>query len=75
MPRPRRQDKQVYFIKLWLLPGRDDDVIHFLENIPSGQRSAAVLRAMRGGLSSQPQPLSAAEEVDDILDTLGDLWS
>ena len=56
MSRPRRLEKQVYFIKLWLLPGRDGDVIRYLENAPAGQRVAAVLRAMRGGLANQPQP-------------------
>ena len=75
MPRPRRQNKHIYFIKLWLLPGRDDDVIQFLENAPSGQRAAAVLRAMRGGLSGQSQPSSEIEEVENILDTLGELWN
>lgn len=75
MPRPRRQQKQVYFIKLWLLPGRDDDVIRFLENTPSGQRAAAVLRAMRGGLSNQPHLSSETDEVENILNTLGELWS
>lgn len=75
MARPRRQQKHVYFIKLWLLPGRDDDVIRFLEDTPSGQRASAVLRAMRGGLTAQPQPSSVSEEVENILDTLGELWS
>ncbi len=75
MPRPRRSEKQVYFVKLWLLPGRDDDIIRFLENTPPGQRAAAVLRAMRGGLSNQPQPPSEGEEVNNILDNLAELWN
>lgn len=75
MSRPRRIEKQVYFVKLWLLPGRDDDIIHFLEHIPPGQRSAAVLRAMRGGLSDQPQPPSEQDEANTILDSLGELWN
>jgi hypothetical protein len=75
MSRPRRQEKQVYFIKLWLLPGRDNDVIRFLEKIPSGQRAAAVLQAMRSGLSGQPQQPNEAEEMKNILDNLGELWS
>ncbi len=75
MPRPRRPEKQVYFVKLWLLPGRDDDVIRFLDNTPPGKRAAAVLRAMRGGLSDQPQPPSEQEEANAILDSLGVLWS
>ena len=74
MSRPRRLEKQVYFIKLWLLPSRDGDVIRYLENAPVGQRAAAVLRAMRGGLSNQPQPKKEAEELENILDNLGELW-
>ena len=64
----------MYFIKLWLLPARDGDVIRFLESTPCGQRAAAVLRAMRGGLSNQPQLPKEAEEMENILDNLGDLW-
>jgi hypothetical protein len=75
MPRPRRLEKQVYFIKLWLLPSRDGDVIRYLENAPTGQRAAAVLRAMRGGLANQPQPHGEAEELESILDHLGELWT
>ena len=40
MSRPRRKEKQVYFIKLWLLPSRDGDVIRYLENAPAGQRGS-----------------------------------
>ena len=75
MSRPRRLEKQVYFIKLWLLPGRDGDVIRYLENAPAGQRVAAVLRAMRGGLANQPQPKREAEEMESLLDNLGELWT
>jgi hypothetical protein len=57
------------------VPGRDDDIIRFLETVPPRQRAAAVLRAMRGGLSNQPQPLGEQEEANAILDSLGELWS
>jgi hypothetical protein len=57
------------------LPGRDDDILRFLETVPRGKRAAAVLRAMRGGLSNQPTPPSDQEEANAILDSLGELWS
>ena len=75
MARPRRPQVVVVPLKLWLVPGRDDDIIRFLATVPPRQRAAAVLRAMRGGLSNQPQPPSEQEEANAILDSLGELWS
>lgn len=75
MARPRRSQVVVVPLKLWLLPGRDDDILRFLETVPWGKRAAAVLRAMRGGLSNQPSPPSIQEETNAILDSLGELWS
>ena len=75
MARPRRSQVVVVPLKLWLVPGRDDDIIRFLETVPPRQRAAAVLRAMRGGLSNQPQPPNEQEEANAILDSLGELWS
>ncbi|HPH98673.1 MAG TPA: hypothetical protein PKW33_22030 [Anaerolineaceae bacterium] len=75
MPRPRRPQVVIVPLKLWLLPGRDDDIIRFMQSIPDRQRAAAVMRAMRGGLSNQAQPASAQEETDSILDQLGELWT
>ena len=62
-------------LKLWLLPGRDDDIIRFFAALPPGQRAAAVLRAMRGGLADQPQPPGEQDEAEAILESLGELWS
>ncbi len=75
MHRPRRPQVVIVPLKLWLLPGRDDDIIRFMQSIPDRQRAAAVMRAMRGGLSNQAQPASAQEETDSILDQLGELWT
>jgi len=75
MARPRRPQVVVVPLKLWLVPGRDDDIIRFLETVPPRQRAAAVLRAMRDGLSNRPQPPSEQEEANAILDSLGELWS
>lgn len=75
MPRPRRENVIVVPLKLWLVPGRDDDLIAYLQNIPTGQRAAAVLRAMRGGLQNQPAPPTEQEETNSILDSLGELWA
>ena len=75
MPRPRRTEVIVVPLKLWLIPGRDDDLITYFQRIPSGQRAAAVLRAMRGGLQNQPAVPTEQEEANSILDSLGELWA
>ena len=75
MARPRRLNVVVIPLKLWLLPGRDDDLIQYLENIPPGQRAAAVMRAMRGDLLNRGQDDGETDEVNDILDNLGETWN
>jgi hypothetical protein len=75
MPRPRRTEVIVVPLKLWLIPGRDDDLITYFQHIPAGQRAAAVLRAMRGGLQNQPAAPTEQEEANSILDSLGELWA
>ena len=75
MGRPRRSQVVIIPLKLWLVPGRDDDLITYLQNTLPGQRAAAVLRAMRGGLSNQPQPPTEQEEANAILDSLGEMWN
>ena len=72
MPRTRRPNVVIIPLKLWLIPGKDDDLIGYLQSVPAGQRAAAVKQAMRGGLSNQPQQASEDEEINDLLDTLGD---
>jgi hypothetical protein len=74
MPRPKRKNVVVVQIKLWLIPGRDEDVIGYLQSIPSGQRASAVIKAMRGGLMNEPKILTEQEEANSILDALGDSW-
>ena len=74
MPRPRREKVIVIQVKLWLIPGRDDDVIAYLNAIPGRRRAGAVVRAMRGGLQGLPQQPSEQDETDSILDGLGAAW-
>ena len=75
MARPRRSDVVIVPLKLWLIPGRDDDLLQYLQSIPAGQRAAAVMRAMRGGLEEMPAVPGEQEELNDILDGLGELWN
>lgn len=72
MPRTRRPNVVIIPLKLWLIPGTDDDLIGYLQCIPAGQRAAAVKQAMRGGLAGQPQQVSEDDEINDLLDSLGD---
>ena len=75
MARTRRQAVVVHVIKLWLVPGRDDDIIAFLAQAAPGGKANAVLRAMRGGLTAAPRAgRPSATEVAAILDGLGQLW-
>jgi hypothetical protein len=75
MPRNRRKNVVIIPLKLWLVPGRDDDLITFFQTLPSGTRAAAVMQAMRGGLT-HPQPTPQADqEAEDILAALGETWS
>ncbi len=74
MARPKRKNVCVIQIKFWLIPGRDDDVIGYLQSIPSGQRASAVLKAMRDGLMTEPKMPTEQEEANSILDLLGDSW-
>ena len=74
MARPKRKNVVVIQIKFWLIPGRDDDVIGYLQSIPSGQRVSAVIRAMRNDLLNKPKMPTEQEEANSILDALGDSW-
>lgn len=74
MPRPRREKVVIVQVKLWLIPGRDDDVIGYLNSISGKRRAGAVVKAMRGGLQGLPPQPTEQEEMDSILDSLGDAW-
>jgi hypothetical protein len=74
MPRPKRKNVVVIQMKFWLIPGRDDDVICYLQTIPVGHRASAVIKAMRGGLMNEPKMPTEQEESNSILDALGDSW-
>jgi hypothetical protein len=75
MARSRRPAVVVIPIKLWLIPGRDDDIIAYLQTAGPRQRAAAVVRAMRGGLNHQLDTPDNPDELNSILDSLGELWS
>jgi len=74
MSRHKRKGVVIVPIKLWLIPGRDDDIMEFLRSIPSGQRASAIISAMRNGLLSQSEVIEQNDETSSILDSLGKVW-
>jgi hypothetical protein len=74
MSRARREHVVIFQVKLWLIPGRDDDVIGYLSTVPRKRRAAAVVKAMRGGLEGLPPVPTEQDELNSILDNLGGAW-
>lgn len=74
MPRPKREEVVIVQVKLWLIPGRDDDVIGYLRSIRGKRKAGAVVKAMRGGLQGLPPQPTEQDEMESILDSLGDAW-
>lgn len=65
------QPPQIYFIKLRLYPGQDDDLIAFLDAVPYRLRTAAVKGALRtGNLSTRLAGLPADDDLAEALDGL-----
>lgn len=63
MGRPRREDRViVHQVKLWLIPGEDDDLIAFMAALPAKSKAAAVKAAMRGGIVGSV----LSDESDDV---------
>lgn len=63
MGRPRREDRViVHQVKLWLIPGEDDDLIAFMAALPAKSKAAAVKAAMRGGIVGS----ALYDESDDV---------
>lgn len=63
------QPPKIYFIKLRLYPGQDDDLIAFLAGAPHRLRSAAVKGALRTGhLSTRLDGLPAGDDLAEALD-------
>ncbi len=60
---PLQRPSQRYVLTLTLRPGRDDDLIAFLESLPQGHRATAVMAAMRSG------NLAALPDADRFTDT------
>jgi hypothetical protein len=75
MARPKRMKVVIIQIKLWLIPGKDDDVIDYLRSRASGQRASAVVKAMRSGLFDQSFHPGDKDETNSILDSLGTTWN
>jgi hypothetical protein len=70
--RPRLvQPPRIYFIKLRLYPGQDDDLIAFLAGVPYRLRTAAVKGALRtGNLKVRLDGLPDDEQMADALSGL-----
>ena len=70
--RPRLvQPPRIYFIKLRLYPGQDDDRIVFLDAVPCRLRAAAVKGALRtGNLKVRLDGLPDDEQMADALSGL-----
>ena len=65
------QPPKLYFIKLRLYPGQDDDLISFLAGVPYRLRTAAVKGALRtGNLAVRIEGLPGDDELADALDGL-----
>jgi hypothetical protein len=73
--RPRAETpRTIVRVKLYLVPGEDDDLIQWFEGIPDRLRARYVMAALRGaGLE-----LEIGEDLpsdDEVADLLGDrLW-
>lgn len=74
MSRHKREGVVVVQIKFWLIPGRDDDIMKFIDSIPLGQRASAIISAMRNGLLNQSTVIEQTDETSSILDSLGKVW-
>ena len=65
------QPPRIYYIKLRLYPGQDDDLIAFLAGVPCRLRTAAVKGALRtGNLSTRLDGLPADVDLAEALDRL-----
>lgn len=68
--RPKRSERVVeYRLHIWLIEGRDDDVISALEQVPSRARAAWIISRLRlGGLQNQTPRCD--EDVEQLIDAL-----
>ncbi|MAT45165.1 MAG: hypothetical protein CL609_22790 [Anaerolineaceae bacterium] len=75
MARLKRKNKVIVPLKLWLIPGRDDDLIEFFALVPPGKKAWAVMRSLRTGIRSEI--VHEKDEIDNFetkLDSLGEYW-
>ncbi len=64
-PKKKAGVRRRYDIRLYLWEGEDDDLIAFLEGLPSRQRPAGLKLALRsGGALVDQQPNDESEEED-----------
>jgi hypothetical protein len=65
--KPKEGELRVYDIRLRLWAGEDDDLIAFLDGIPTGQRPAGLKMALRsGGALTDLQPVDLENDDDDM---------
>jgi hypothetical protein len=79
MPRGRKPKtgvRRIYEVKLYLWEDEDDDLIAFLEGIPTGKRAAGIKLALRsGGALADLQSADLDDEDDDLDFDLDDFIS
>lgn len=61
-------------VKLYLIPGEDDDLIQWFTQIPPGMRARCVMAGLRGA-SLDTVVLEGLPDDDEVADLLGErLW-
>ena len=71
--KPKKGVCHKYEVKFYLWEGEDDDLIAFLNGLPSGKRSAGLRLALRsGGSLTDLQPVDLDDDEDDMDFDLGD---
>ena len=74
--KPKTGVRRIYEVKLYLWEDEDDDLIAFLEGIPTGKRAAGIKLALRsGGALADLQSADLDDEDDDLDFDLDDFIS
>ncbi|MBT7069546.1 MAG: hypothetical protein HN975_01485 [Anaerolineae bacterium] len=66
--KPKEGVRHKYDIRLYLWEGEDDDLISFLESIPSRQRPSGLKLALRSGGALADLEATDIENEDDDID-------
>lgn len=67
---PKQKKSRDVYIHLTLHPERDADVLEWMSLQPRGRMAAALVHALRGGMSAPPPPPPHVAEADS--DSLAD---